>query len=135
VEANTLHLALVDLENKGWLSVFVRTDNIMLSEHITEHTQPSASSNELYRIIRDYRNVIERYNMQHLVFWRARQANVVADNLVQHAKREGKFVYGIDLDPELCRIAWTQMFGAFKAHLSKTKETLQKGVTRISSLN
>jgi hypothetical protein len=133
-EASALHLALVDLENRGWLPVFVQTDNIMLSKHITQQTQPSASSNELYRIIGDCRNIIERYNMRHLVFWRPRQENVLANSLVESAKREGKSVYGTDLDPNLCRIAWTQMFGAFKAHLSE-KRRLQEGVTHISSLN
>ena len=57
--------------------------------------------------------------MQHLVFWIVRQANV-------HTKREGKSVYETDLDPKLCRIAWTQMFGAFKAHLSEKNE-ISKG--------
>ena len=61
--------------------------------------------------------------MQHLVFWIARQANVVIDSLVQRAEREGKSIYGIDLDLELCQIAWTQMFRAFKAHLSEKKNT------------
>lgn len=52
-----------------------------------------------------------------------RQANAVANSLLESAKRDKMDIFDIDLDLKVCHITWGQMFGPFKPYLSNTTTT------------
>lgn len=128
-EAKALYWALVQLQIKGLLPVTVQIDNRIVFDKLNQNL--SYPNEELDDIIWNCKHIIIKYNMQNQVEWGARQSNVLVDSLIERAKIEQTDIDETDLDPELCRRTWAEMFGHFRAYLSRTFHTSHKRQTYI----
>jgi hypothetical protein len=124
-EARVLELALFDLQERGWLPGAVQLGCTFLSQKLAGISPLyTVNSEELQNVIERCMHIIDENHIQ--VYWTHRRANVVANSLMESAKRYKNDICSTKLDLALCRFIWDQMFGPFKPYLSKTANTSQE---------
>jgi hypothetical protein len=121
-EARALELALFELKEIGWLPGVVQLGCFSLFQKLLGISPLyTVTSKELRDIIERCKHIIDEKHIQ--VNWAPRQANAVANSLLESAKRDKMDIFDTDLDLKVCHIIWGQMFGPFKAYLSNTATT------------
>lgn len=129
-EARVLELALFDLQKRGWLPVVVQLGCAVLSKKLVGPLY-TITSKELRNIIEHCKEIIDEKCIQ--VYWTHRRANVFFNSLMESVRMYKNDICATELDPQLCRFTWDQMFGPFKPYLSKTTNTSQERMKYLLS--